>query len=134
VHQGVSRAFCRLLDVRQDAFQLVQTVVADDELALARGGVLKGDFGTQSAISLSRWLSGSPAGAASADSAAFGFMMRRTKPSLSHTRLWNAPAKKKKNRWRWSGSRYWMEIPKALVQVVARVAARPRDLVHRGTR
>ena len=37
----------RLLDVRQDAFQLVQTVVADDELALARGGVLKGDFGTQ---------------------------------------------------------------------------------------
>src|ERR1700689_5977820 len=39
--------FVALLDVREDAFQLVQTVVTDDELALARGSVLKGDFGTQ---------------------------------------------------------------------------------------
>src|SRR3974390_3348085 len=36
-----------LLDVRRAAFELVQTVVADDELALAGRGMMKGDLGPQ---------------------------------------------------------------------------------------
>src|ERR1700691_6211623 len=39
--------FVALMDVGQDAFQLVQTVVADNKLALPRDGMLKGDFGAQ---------------------------------------------------------------------------------------
>ena len=34
----------RLLDVRQDAVQLVEAVVTHDQLALAAGGMLDGDL------------------------------------------------------------------------------------------
>ena len=43
----VARRAAALLDVREDAVELVETVVTHDQLALAAGGMLDGDFRTE---------------------------------------------------------------------------------------